>query len=49
MDSRLRKYAELAVKQGVNIQKGQLLVINAPVDTVEFVRLCVDEAYKAGA
>ncbi|SJZ83852.1 aminopeptidase [Anaerorhabdus furcosa] len=49
MDNRLKKYAELAIKQGVNIQVGQPLVINAPVECVEFVRLCVAEAYKAKA
>ena len=45
----LRKYAELAVKMGVNVQKGQLLVINADVRDHEFVALCVEEGYKAGA
>lgn len=45
----LRKYAELAVKMGTNVQKGQLLVINADVRDYEFVHLCVEEGYKAGA
>ena len=45
----LRKYAQLAVKMGVNVQKGQLLVIKADVRDHEFVNLCVEEAYKAGA
>jgi len=45
----LRKYAELAVKMGVNVQKGQLLVITADVRDHEFVNMCVEEAYKAGA
>lgn len=49
MDNRLQKYARLTIKQGINIQKGQPLVINAPVSAVEFVRLCTEEAYKAGA
>lgn len=49
MKTRLEKYAELAVKVGVNVQKGQLLVINALVDAKEFVRLLVKEGYKAGA
>ena len=43
------KYAELVVRSGVNVQKGQLLVINASVQDHEFVRLCVEEGYKAGA
>ncbi|MBA4536724.1 aminopeptidase [Bacillus aquiflavi] len=45
----LEKYAELAVKVGVNIQKGQTLVINASLDGAEFVRLVVKKAYEAGA
>lgn len=45
----LQKYAELAVRAGVNVQKGQLLVLNCPVDCAPFARLCAEEAYKAGA
>lgn len=45
----LRKYAELAVKSGVNIQKGQKLVINTPIECAEFSRLIADIAYEAGA
>ncbi len=45
----LRKYASVAVRMGVNIQPGQLLVINSPVHSSEFARLCAEEAYKAGA
>lgn len=45
----LRKYAELAVRAGANVQKDQLLVLSAPVECADFARLCVEEAYKAGA
>lgn len=45
----LEKYAELAVKVGVNIQKGQTLVINATLDAAQFVRLVVKIAYETGA
>ncbi len=45
----LEKYAELGVKIGVNIQKGQTLVINAPISAVEFVRIIAKKAYDAGA
>jgi aminopeptidase len=45
----LEKYAELAVKVGVNIQKGQTLVVNATLDAAEFVRLVVKSAYETGA
>ena len=48
-DSNLLKYAELAVKVGVNIQKDQYLYIAASTDAVEFVRLVTKIAYEAGA
>jgi aminopeptidase len=45
----LEQYAELAVKIGVNIQKGQYLLINTSTDTLEFTRIVVKKAYEAGA
>ncbi len=45
----LEKYALLAVKVGVNIQKGQTLVIQAPVEHTTLIRLIVKKAYEAGA
>ncbi|MCI8589754.1 MAG: aminopeptidase [Clostridiales bacterium] len=45
----LRKYAQLIVKVGVNLQKGQSAVILAEADQHEFVTYVVDECYKAGA
>ena len=45
----LDKYANLCVRVGINIQKDQPLVINAPVEGVEFVRLLAKRAYEAGA
>lgn len=45
----LEKYAELAVKVGVNVQKGQMLVINTTLDAAELVRLIVKKAYEVGA
>lgn len=49
MSEKLRKYAQLAVCTGVNVQKGQTLVIQTTTDCNAFARLCVEEAYKAGA
>ncbi len=46
---RLRDYAKLITKMGVNVQKGQEVVINAEPDQPEFVALVVEECYKAGA
>ncbi|MCT8138171.1 aminopeptidase [Anaerobacillus sp. CMMVII] len=45
----LEKYAEIAVKVGINIQQGQTLVINAPTNNMDFVRLVAKKAYEAGA
>lgn len=49
LQQNMEKYAELAVKVGVNIQQGQTLVVNATIDSTEFVRLVVKKAYETGA
>ncbi|WP_088008225.1 aminopeptidase [Indiicoccus explosivorum] len=46
---KLEQYAELTVKVGLNVRKGQILLINATTDTQEFTRLVVKKAYEAGA
>jgi len=45
----LEKYAELVVKVGVNIQPGQLLVIEAELEAANIVRQTARKAYEAGA
>ena len=45
----LRNYAKLIVKMGVNVQKGQDVIINASVDDNYFVKYVVEECYKAKA
>ena len=47
--TRLRKYANLIARCGVNVQKGQEVVISAGLDQPEFVKMVVEECYKAGA
>ncbi len=47
--TRLKKYAELIAKCGVNIQKGQEVIITAELDQPEFIKMLVEECYKAGA
>jgi aminopeptidase len=47
--NRLKQYANLLIKKGINVQKGQDVIIMADLDQPEFVELCVKEAYKAGA
>ena len=49
MENLLRKYAKTAIKVGVNLQPKQFLVINSTVEAIDFTRLVVEEAYKAGA
>ena len=45
----LREYAKLIVRCGVNVQKGQTVLVHAGLDQPEFVQLVVEEAYKAKA
>lgn len=45
----LKKYAKLAIYQGVNVQKNQTLVISSPIECAEFTRMLVEEAYIKGA
>lgn len=45
----LEKYADLIVKTGVNIQKGQTLVIISPIECASFARMIGENAYLAGA
>ncbi|OPH47212.1 peptidase M29 [Paenibacillus ferrarius] len=45
----LEKYAELVVKIGVNLNKGQDLMIESPLESLELTRLIVKKAYEAGA
>ncbi|MBD2864284.1 aminopeptidase [Paenibacillus oceani] len=48
-DLDLEKYAELAVRVGINVQQGQTLVVSAPLTAVELVRKITRKAYEAGA
>ena len=45
----LREYANLIVKCGANVQKGQEVIIYADLDQPEFVQMVVEAAYKAKA
>ncbi len=44
-----RNYAEETIKCGINIQKGQTLLINSPIECAEFARMCSEQAYLHGA
>lgn len=43
------KYAELALRTGVNLQKGQALMINSSIEGADFTRIIVRKAYELGA
>ena len=45
----LREYARLIVRMGLNVQKGQDVLVYADLDQPEFVKLVVEECYKAKA
>ncbi|SDO72871.1 aminopeptidase [Halobacillus aidingensis] len=47
--AQLKKYAELAVRAGVNLQKNQLLIIHSDIQNAAFARLIQTAAYEAGA
>lgn len=47
--AQLKKYAELAVRAGVNLQKNQLLIIHSDIQNATFARLIQTVAYEAGA
>ncbi|MBO4852461.1 MAG: aminopeptidase [Schwartzia sp.] len=49
MEARLSEYARLAIRTGVNLRKGQPLVVNAPIECADFARRLAKEAYAAGA
>jgi len=48
-EQNLEKFASLAVKVGVNIQKGQTLFVNAPLESAQLIRKIAIKAYEAGA
>lgn len=49
MQELLDKYAKLVIKMGVNLQREQLLVINAPIECADFARRVAAAGYQAGA
>lgn len=45
----LTKYAKVAITKGINLQKGQKLIINSPITSAKFVHKIAEAAYDAGA
>ncbi len=48
-EERLRRYAELAVRVGANVQEGQDVIVTGYVEHAEIARAIAREAYRAGA
>lgn len=46
--NKLEKYARLLVEVGLNVQKGQTVIIAAPVECAAFARMCASAAYAVG-
>ena len=49
LEPKLKNYARLIARKGVNIKQGQEVVVRSPVDCAAFARLVVEESYAAGA
>jgi aminopeptidase II. Metallo peptidase. MEROPS family M29 len=49
LDKKLDKYAKLIVHAGLNVQKGQEVVIDAAIEAASLVRRVTKEAYEVGA
>ena len=47
--NKLKQYAELLVRVGMNVQPHQPVFIRSSVEALELTHLIVEEAYKAGA
>ena len=45
----LREYAKLIVRCGMNVQKGQEVIIRTGIEQPEFVQMVVEACYKAKA
>lgn len=48
MEEKLKEYAALLIRVGLNLRRGQTLLISAPVECAFFARMCAEEAYDAG-
>jgi len=48
-EQKLDRFAEVAVRVGLNIREGQEVVISAPVDALPLARKITEHAYEAGA
>ena len=49
LEPKIKNYARLVVRKGVNVKPGQEVVVQSPVECAPFARVVVAEAYAAGA
>lgn len=49
MNQRLDDYARLVIEVGIQVQKGEPVMINCPVEALDFARLLTRHAYENGA
>ena len=49
LEENLKKYAELLVRSGLNVQKDQIVVVQAPIEAYQLVREIVEKSYEIGA
>lgn len=49
MQKKLEEYARLLIEIGLNVQKGQYVIINCLVECADFARLCTKSAFDVGA
>ena len=45
MEEKLKEYAQLLVRVGLNVRKGQTLVISSPVECAFCARLCASRPW----
>lgn len=45
----MRRYAKLLAKTGLNVKKGQWVIVQTQLDQPEFTEMVVEELYRAGA
>ncbi len=49
MKNRILNYIDLVLKRGVNLQPGQILVVDTPIWAADFCHLLMEKAYALGA
>ena len=49
LEPKIKNYARLVIRKGVNVKPGQEVVVQSPVECASFARVVVAEAYDAGA